>query len=251
MIELFSSGGGTQSACIAALIIQGRLPMPDGAAIVDTEREHPAVWIYHDSIIKPELAKVGLEMHRIKKSDFAKHDLWSAGHGGSLMPSFTIGGGKKPSYCSTEWKKRVLDRFWRARGIPTKEQRRWIGFSLDEGSRYTRMKISDEGRNVWFPLIEGVPLNRQAAIREVEKMGWPKPPRSACYMCPHHTQNEWRDIKMNWPAAFAKAVALERHVQKKEPFVFFHHSLVPLDQVDFGNEDDLFANRCNSGMCFI
>lgn len=54
MTEVFSSGGGTQSAAIAALIIQERLPRPDFAAIVDTEREHPAVWEYHDAVMKVE-----------------------------------------------------------------------------------------------------------------------------------------------------------------------------------------------------
>jgi hypothetical protein len=36
MIEVFSSGGGTQSACISALIVQGLLPKPDIFAIADT-----------------------------------------------------------------------------------------------------------------------------------------------------------------------------------------------------------------------
>jgi hypothetical protein len=37
--RLWSSGGGTQSTAIAVLILQGRLPKPDLAVIVDTERE--------------------------------------------------------------------------------------------------------------------------------------------------------------------------------------------------------------------
>jgi len=41
MIEVFSSGGGTQSISITALIIQGRLPKPDFTVIADTGREMP------------------------------------------------------------------------------------------------------------------------------------------------------------------------------------------------------------------
>ncbi len=254
MKQIFSSGGGTQSACIAALIIQGRLPKPDGAAIVDTEREHPAVWLYHDSVVKPELAKIGVEIHRIVKSDYATVDLWSKGKGGTTLPVFTQGG-KAPTYCSNEWKKRVIQRFWRSRGIATNEQCLWIGFSLDEANRYTRMAMSPEGRagKLRFPLITDVPLKRQQAINIVEQeMGWPRPPRSACWMCPNHTNREWRDLKMNWPEYFQKAIELERQIREREPNVFFHCSEIPLDQVDFGNEEDLFAKHaCNSGMCFV
>jgi hypothetical protein len=100
MTEIFSSGGGTQSACIAALIVRGRLPKPDGAAIVDTEREHGAVWEYHDSVIVPALRSVGVEIHRIRKSDYATVDIWSKGKGGTILPVFTANGGKAPTFCS-------------------------------------------------------------------------------------------------------------------------------------------------------
>ncbi len=253
MYEILSSGGGTQSACIIALVIQERLPRPDGIAIVDTEREHPAVWEYHDSVIVPELAKIGLEIHRIKKSDFATVDIWSKGKGGTVLPVFTSDGGKAPTHCSNEWKLRVLNRFWsRNMSIPTNQQRRWIGFSMDEASRYYRMKEGGDYKNgrIRFPLIDDVPLMRHEAIKVVEKMGWPKPPRSACWMCPNHTENEWRNLKVDFPEAFRKAVLLERQVRRKEPTSFFHKSCVPLDEVDFGNEGDLFRS-CDSGMCFV
>ncbi len=252
MIEILSSGGGTQSACIIALVIQGRLPRPDGIAIVDTEREHGAVWEYHDSIIVPELAKVGLEIHRIQKSDFATTDIWSTNGKHLQLPVFTAGGGKASNFCSDEWKLRVLNRFWRSRGIPTNKQRRWIGFSSDEAHRYHRMKKGDDylaGR-IRFPLIDDVPMNRRAAIKVVEDMGWPTPPRSACWMCPNHTENEWRNLKVNHPGEFQKAVELEREIRIKEPTSFFHVSCLPLDEVDFGNEGDLFR-PCDSGMCFV
>ncbi len=253
MKEVFSSGGGTQSACIAALIVQGRLPKPDLAVIVDTERERPAVWEYHDAVIVPQLAAVGVTMHRVPKSRFATVDIWSKGKGGTLLPVYVPNDGKSMTLCSNEWKQRVIVRFGRSFGIPTNEQRRWIGFSLDEGSRYSRMKLSSDaiaGR-IRFPLIEDVPLKRNAAIKLVEDMGWPTPPRSACWMCPNQSNREWRDLKINWPLSFRKAVVLERDVRKKEPGSFFHPSRIPLDEIDFGNEEDLFASHaCNSGMCF-
>ncbi len=60
--EIFSSGGGTQSAAITALIVQGRLPKPDFVCIVDTERERSTTWQYLDAVIRPALASVGIEV---------------------------------------------------------------------------------------------------------------------------------------------------------------------------------------------
>lgn len=254
-MECFSSGGGTQSACIVALIIQGRLPRPDYICIADTERERSEVWQYHDAVIVPALEKIGLEIHRIKKSDFATEDLWAGGgKRGTLLPAFTTHSGKPgklQTHCSDKWKKRVVNRFLRSRGVPSHQQRIWIGFSLDEAKRYIRLYYSKEAIRglIRFPLIEDVPLTRSQAIAEVLKMGWPMPPRSACWMCPNQGDAEWRDLKSNHPKEFRKAIALERQVQKKEPNVFLHPSCIPLDKVDFNKGKS--AEHCQSGLCFV
>ena len=102
-----------------------------------------------------------------------------------------------------------------------------------------------------LPLIHDVPLRRHQSIREVERMGWPTPPRSACWNCPNQTDGEWRDLKENSPEEFAAACALEIEVQKVDPFAWFHASCVPLSEVDFTAPDDMFADRaCSSGGCF-
>lgn len=65
MYEVFSSGGGTQSTCIAALIVQGRLPKPDFMVIADTGRECSSTWEYMDAVIRPAMATVGVEVYRL------------------------------------------------------------------------------------------------------------------------------------------------------------------------------------------
>lgn len=258
MTEVFSSGGGTQSTCIAALIVQGRLPRPDWCVIVDTERERSAVWEYLDAIVRPALLTVGLEVHRVAKSRYATSDIWSTNGTHLQIPAFTnkSGGirGKLSNFCSDKWKTRVRDRWLREQGVSRADQRTWIGFSLDEARRYTRMALSEEalkGRLRW-PLIQDIPLRREQAIKEVEKMGWPTPPRSACWMCPNQGDGEWRDLKENFPDEFQKAVELEREVRAKDANAFLHESCVPLDEVNFSREPDLFGSvGCNSGACFV
>ena len=46
MTTVWSYGGGTQTAAIAVLILQGRLPKPDIAVMADTGREIASTWDY-------------------------------------------------------------------------------------------------------------------------------------------------------------------------------------------------------------
>jgi hypothetical protein len=254
MKEIFNSGGGTQSACIAALIVKGRLPKPDYAVIVDTERERPEVWEYHDAVIVPALDSVGVTIHRVQKSQYATVDLFSKET--LLLPVFSNQSGtvgKLSSFCSDKWKRCVMERFMREIGVPTNQQRNWIGFSTNESIRAIRMMRGERYAKglIRFPLIHDVPLKREKAIEYVESIGWPTPPRSACWMCPNQSDNEWRDLKINHPVEFQMACELEKEIQKKDPFAWFHKSCVPLSEVDFSQDPELFERACNTGNCFV
>ena len=61
MKKIWSYGGGKQSAAIAALILQDRLPKPDLIVMADTGRERSSTWRYLDGVIGPSLDQVGLE----------------------------------------------------------------------------------------------------------------------------------------------------------------------------------------------
>lgn len=257
-VEIFSHGGGTQSAAITALIVQGRLPRPDYVCIVDTERERSTTWEYLDAVIRPALRTVGLEVHRIRKSEWGskpEHGKDWLSHNGNtvLLPAFTNQtgeSGKMPGFCSKTWKVETLQRYCREEfGIPTDKQKSWIGFSLDETTRALRMMDGKRFKNglVYFPLIHTVPLRRARAIEVVKAMGWPNPPRSACWNCANQKDSEWRDLT---PEEFALACEMEKEVQKVDPFVFFHSSCIPLAEVGFTKPDDLFDRACSSGGCF-
>ena len=74
-IQGFSTGGGTQSTCIAALIVQGKLPKPDFVVIADTGREMPTTWQYLDAVTRPALKAIGVEIHRVSKDQYGEPDL--------------------------------------------------------------------------------------------------------------------------------------------------------------------------------
>jgi hypothetical protein len=247
--QIWASGGGVQSAAIAALIVQGKL-RPDLAVIADTHREQSTTWEYMESVIQPALSEVGVVLHRVPSREFATVDLYGGKDGESLLiPIFTNQSGeigKLPAYCSNEWKRRVVRRW--ANKVESCDSDMWLGISTDE---MERMSLSDGKWTHRFPLIE-FKMNRQDCQSLVAKMGWPQAPRSSCWMCPNHTQVEWRDIRDNKPDDWRNAVQFDKYIRKKDPHAYLHSDCVPLEDADLDDRNGvLFGHECNSGHCFV
>ena len=248
---IWSYGGGTQSVAIAVLVAQGKLPTPERVVIADTGREAQETWDYMDEVVNPLLADVGLEV------EIAPHSLSTVGlyakNGDLLIPAFTSGGGALPGFCSNEWKKRVIQRWCRAQGYgPKHPAKMWLGISVDEVHRAKPSGVP------WleysWPLLMDIPRRRDECINIVELAGLPTPPRSACWMCPYRSNEEWRHMRNNYPADMAKARALEVEIQgndERDGEVWLHRSRVPIDEVEVDHDNlDLF-DVCDSGFCFV
>lgn len=258
MKQVWACGGGTQSCAIAVLIIQGKLPKPDLSIIADTGREKAKTWAYYDAHLAPELAKVGVTLHRVKATEWG----WpSSGNnlvnskGTLLIPAFTDESGsigKLTNYCSTYWKQDVRRRFTSAQGIMPRETCCWLGYSYDEPKRWIRKKESAaylKGQ-LRFPLVDDFPCQREQAIQLVLDYGWPTPPRSACWMCPNMRDEEWIELRDESPEEFEEAIALDLQVRTLDPNAFLHRSGKPLSEVQFRvNHGELAA--CDSGHCFV
>lgn len=249
--QVWSSGGGVQSTAIAALICLGKLPKPDLAVIADTGREYSPVWRYLDSVVSPALAKAGVTLH-IAPHDLATVDLYSGADGNTLViPAYTDKSGngregKLAKYCSQEWKVRVIQRFCRQHGITDADQ--WIGYTTDE---MERMRGYSEGKP-WqhvYPLID-LRMRRSDCYGVIDAMGWPEPPRSACWMCPFRSDQEWQLMADEAPEDFERAKQLDAEIRENDPNVFLHQSCKPIGEVDFENEPDLFSKPCDAGGCF-
>lgn len=239
-----------QSAAIAALIVQGVVQKPDLAVIADTGREQSTTWKYMREIVAPALATVGVLLHRVPSSEYATVDLYGGKDGNSLLiPAYTNRSGeigKLPAYCSNEWKRRVVQRWATSLGVVSADM--WLGISIDEMRRLTA------GHGKWghrFPLIEQR-MSRDDCVRLVERTGWSPAPRSSCWMCPNHTQREWRDIRDNKPDDWASAITLDVDIRKRDPHAFLHSDCVPLDEADLDERNGvLFEHGCDSGHCFV
>ena len=248
MIDIVTYGGGIQSTAIAALIVAGRLPRPERIVMADTGRERSAVWRYLDEVTRPRLAAVGLDVERIDHS-YSAVDL-VAHNGDMLLPVFTKDG-KLPTFCSSKWKSYPVRRFLREQGYgPGNPVRLWFGMSLDEVGR---MRTSDvKWIENYYPLIlnASTRMSRGDCASFLEREGWPLPPKSACWMCPHRDDATWAEMKRDDPADFEAAVVLEREIQAG-PWgdVWLHKSRRPLNEATFETADslpllDLCADAC-------
>lgn len=244
----WSYGGGTQSVAIACLIANGELPVPELIVIADTAREATETWQYMEEHVQPLLDTVGA------KIEIAPHDLATVGlyafNGDLLIPAFTDNGGKLHTLCSNEWKKRVVGRYLREKGYgPQNPVKMWLGISVDEIHRAKPSGV-DWIEYDW-PLLTVTPRRRDECKRIVVDAGLPMPPRSACWMCPHRSDEEWKHLRDNWPEDWEAALKLEDDIRAKDDGVYLHRARVPLPYVDLNDDQHDLFDACDSGFCFV
>jgi hypothetical protein len=251
-VQLWSCGGGRQSAGIAALIVEGALPKPDHVCMVALESEYRAVWPYVNRYVRPALMGLGIAFTAIPRARYATVDLWGGAEGDSLLlPAHTNQSGtpgKLPEFCSNEWKRRVVSRWaaeqsdWKARGVDV-----WVGVSWEE--RHRRRAPQRAWLQAVYPLLDMRATTISGCLAAVARVGWPEPPRSRCSFCPNQSDAEWAELTA---AEFAAACALEDEVRARDPHAYFHKTLMPLRDVTLTPEAEagLFTGGCSAGMCY-
>lgn len=252
--RIWSSGGGVQSTALAALICAGRLPRPDLAMIVDTTRERTTTWDYLDAVTRPALRAVGVDLVRVSAADYADTGLFEAEDSEAprlLIPAYTAGtserGGKLLNHCSTRWKRRVAQRWARAHGVH--QAAVWYGISTDE---LRRVRLS---REQWwehtYPLVD-LRMSRADCYAVVQRMGWPAPPKSSCWMCPHMRPEEWQAMRFGYQEDWRAAVDLEHYIQGVLPHVYLTPAMQSLESQNFeAGSLPLDLGGCDSGMCHV
>jgi len=245
--QVFNYGGGRQTAALVVLVAAGRLPRPSRIIMADTGREARSTFAYLDAHMRPLLRSIGMDVE-IAGHDLATVDLYAT-DGKTLLPVFTATG-KMLTYCSNEWKARVVQRYLRQRDVTSATS--WIGFSLDE-----RKRVKPDPPGPWqrrYPLIE-LMLTRYDCERIVQDVGLPLPPKSACYMCPHRSNEEWRQIRDDFPDQWAAAIEIDEELRAadgRDGGLYLHQSRVPLAEATLDAPDRRDAPRqCGLGLCFV
>jgi hypothetical protein len=276
--NVLNLGAGVQSSCLALMAAKGEItPMPDFAVFADTQAEPSGVYKWLDwletqlpfPVIRVTKGSLTDEILKVRVKEKSKY-----GDGITylrtnipvygLMPDGSV----KPALgrsCTADFKvapilKEIRQRCQIKHGQKEVTVTQWLGISYDE---MQRMKLPS---NAWtqhrWPLIEKR-MTRTHCKDWMAKNGYPEPPRSACYYCPFHDDDEWRRLKTEDPEHFQKAVEFDatyRRLQNENPGgfrieVYLHKSCKPLDQVDFSDKDANqlgfdFQSECE-GMCGI
>jgi hypothetical protein len=249
--------------------------MPDFAVFADTQAEPTSVYKWLDwletqlpfpviRVTKGSLTEETLKVRVKEKSKYGNGITYLRTNIPvyGLMPNGEVRNAVGRS-CTADFKvapilKEIRKRCGIKHGQKNITVTQWLGISYDE---MQRMKLPS---NAWtqhrWPLIEKR-MTRSHCKDWMAKNGYPEPPRSACYYCPFHSDEEWRRLKTEDPVHFQKAVEFDstfRRLQNQNPGglrieVFLHGSCKPLDEVDFTDKhkDQLgfdFSSECE-GMC--
>ena len=277
---VLSLGGGVQSSCMALMAAHGEIePMPDFAVFADTQAEPQEVYGWLDWLEE----RLPFPTFRVTHGNLTEAvlDLKTATGKGSkavgttyyrqIIPLFGISpDGTKTAglgrLCTADYKikpilKEIKSRCGIKRGQKDVTVTQWVGISWDE---IQRMK---DAREPWlqsrWPLIENR-MTRQDCKEWMRDNGYPEPPRSACYYCPFHSDNEWRRLRDTQPEYFHKAVEFDADIRAKykendqytKMEVYLHNSCKPLGEIDFDNDIDKgqqvwdFTAECE-GMCGV
>jgi hypothetical protein len=281
--NVLSLGAGVQSSCMALMAAKGEItPMPDFAIFADTQAEPKSVykwlnWLRDQlpfpvyTVTNGNLTESSLDIKKRKKDSengiAKKGDIYV----NNLIPLFGIlPDGKKTAAigrkCTADYKIKPIQQFVKKkceikRGQKETTVTEWIGISWDE---IQRMKDS---RVDWtvnrYPLIE-MQMTREKCKEWMADNGYPEPPRSACYYCPFHSDEEWRRLRDDEPEYFKKALAFDKQIRQHykdnhkamKMEVYLHNSCKPLDQIDFDSDEDKgqmtwdFKAECE-GMCGV
>ena len=234
---------------MCVMIAKGVLPRPDIIVCADTGRENPSTWEYLENHVKPLLATHDLKVE-IAPHTLATVDIYGK-NGDLLLPVYTKTG-KLRTYCSNEWKRRVVDRYLRSKGHTTGT--RWIGFAFDEIKRWKALHGKTEGKWTTICPLADLMISTDTCLKIIEAAGMPQPHHSACWMCPHKRNNEWRFIRDNYPDKWQQAVDLDKEIRENDTKggVFLHNDRVPLDEANIDQAEPEAKNaQCTLGQCFI
>lgn len=244
MTDVLNYGGGRQTVAMCLLVERDILPRPDYIIAADTGREVATTWAYLDQHIRPRMTALGLDVI-IASHDLATVDLY--GQNDDLLIPVWTQTGRFPTYCSSEWKARVVQRKLRELGVTSATS--WIGFSFDE-----RKRVKGGDRAPWlrsYPLLD-LMLTRSDCEQIILSAGLPLPHKSRCFICPHQTDDEWAEVKTN-SDEWARAVALDDELRDADERggVYLHHSRRPLAEADLIEKRGAPGRQCGLGLCFV
>ncbi|WP_343298717.1 phosphoadenosine phosphosulfate reductase [Streptomyces sp. SID1034] len=256
-----------QSVACLVLAAQGHIDFGTFLfANVGEDSEDPRTLTYLHDYALPYAAAHGLhleELHRIRR-DGSTETLWGRltkeGSRSLPIPVRMSNGAPGTRSCTADFKIKVIGKWLKQHGASSETPATvGIGISLDEIQRANSRRC-EPYEQITYPLLE-LGLRRTDCHRIIQTAGLPVPPKSACFFCPYHRPEAWRELRRSAPDLFAKSCQLEellnerRAMLGKDP-VYLTRYAKPLDRAIPDGWDTLPFDEwdetalCDSGRCF-
>lgn len=274
--NILNLGAGVQSTALYLMFLNGEIGKKlDYAIFADTQEEPTSVYRHLDwlrSLGGPPI----LTDSAGKLGDDLIHGKNSTGGRFASIPAFTsatpgVTGGMLRRQCTAEYKIDVCEKIIRRQIIGLQHRQRmpkgikvvqYFGLSFDEPRRVSKVKNRfvahpwAEGR---FPLFD-LEMTRSDCVAYLKEQQIPhEVPRSACVFCPYKSNFEWRLLRDNDPAGWARAVEVDEALRRPgtvanrnlEQSIYLHRSCLPLVRVGLGEKDGSggVAEGACEGMC--
>lgn len=268
-----SYGGGVQSTAMLVLAATGRIHA-DVALFANTgdDSEHPATLEYVRNIAIPYGYKHHIPVIELKRYVNGKvrtllghimdHDDPNTLR--EPIPIYGSNGAPLSRSCTADWKIKVLGRWLKDRGFGTDRGIAdvLIGISVDEIERAGRGK-NEKYENRRYPLLD-LGLTRSHCEQVIRDAGLPVPPKSACYFCPFHRPQTWREMRRDEPELFQKSQELEdllnsrrAHIGKAPVYLTgkgkrLSDAITEAQEPLFhGDGTSIGESGCDEGVCFV
>ena len=202
-----SYGGGTNSTAMLVGFVERGI-IPDVITFADTGGEKPPTYQYV-AFFSKWLVDHGMPKITVVKYDGKYETLEDECLGSGTLPSLAYGYKK----CSQKWKLYPQDKFFKTHPLAMQtwaeggKVMKAIGYDAGESHRSLHIK-EDDKYCYWYPLVEWL-WNRTDCVNEIEKVGLPAPPKSACFFCPATRMGEILQMKNCYPDLIDRAIAIE------------------------------------------
>lgn len=254
MINIISLGAGKQSTYMLLRALEGEYEfMPDYAIFSDTGCEPEYVYEYLKWLQSYCLKKYNFTIIIVSKGNLVT-DIIDYIEGRtkrvSQLPLRLEEDGLVMRQCTKDYKIAPLRReMQRVRN--GKRVRLWIGISLDEMERmrFSTVKYIEN----YYPLIHNK-ISIDNIIKWYSDNNIKEPMKSACLICPFHSDNYWMRFKKVFPEEFEEACKFDdriRNYPKLNKKAYLSKHLEPLRDIDFEYTNSLFPELIEDceGLC--
>jgi hypothetical protein len=272
-LRVLSFGAGVQSSYLFFKMLEQEIKPPDIALFADTGNEPKEVYDWLNKLIKLSKNKINVEI--VKNNDNTGNiiDDYKAKDGRyGLIPTHilkkdgTAGFGRRT--CTYEYKIKPINKKIRetlgVKSLRGKAIEVVMGISTDEIQRVKQSQNKWEVKT--YPLIANN-ISRDNCVHYFKHKDLGTPPRSACIVCPYHSNKEWKRIKDNYPNEWKFAVEFDEWLRDENSSSkgldkfreqgseqYLHTKKIPLKIVNLKSEQDyqysLFDDECE-GICGV